>query len=1473
MRGSDMGLVGMPEIAYSDERKFNLADSMLGPLDAAATLATGMLAWPMGIAAGIGTGMSEQQRIPDISPGASQGFGLTPGTLNRDKAKMVADEALRTQNRIMEKYTWPPHTDVGAAISGAVGHAIESAVGGARKLANVDEGLYGNLPSITRVDPRAGYLAGIASELMLFKGIHQLGKGAKARVKEFKDMIQQDKWERAQRVLEDIAANDLDQFRRLNKKTAKTTSEMQEGPDGPYARIKQEQRLINQLDAIRQAEDAFAAYQARPDAVGSHVRTQTERAPVPRTPGQMGAGIDPNAPAPFPQLSAGDLLSQDKYRHLMGYPNINPVIPPSQHSRPLRQQDLPNASRSVTDITPIDQEGLPTKEYQAPKPAIREDKPLPERKPEKADSRAHMERLAALRKSVPTMVDSAPKRVQELKGVPEVAVEPEPKKVQSVKDGVREVVRKEFGDDVANMFDEDVRILMKDAGDSEPAAIRTTLEMYRDLDANSMLKIPDDFVVDMKRKYPQLRVVKSSEPKPQVDRTPDKIRDTVVEPSVERGEKLILDKLPEIKKWLEDPEGSGVDIQGIKDYLNKAAGKYDINNPVHNERIITPVDELMTVINQKQKPKPEFDFFGESETKLVEDYLKPDYPLPDYPEVPDPVLQFTTKQAKGTPKPSLSPEEVKAFLQKEDINWRQKKQQQRLKELDKTKDPDAELAQLIKEQQDDMMYEASRNKPIDVSDVDLYGGGEMVKDLVTLFDDNRGSVSIGRVSAERMAALERLAKKLMKEGKNLSEYFRGLGLSEEAIAHLTKMSDQAVKKGEELKKVHAPWNGKPENVIKRPATSDKTGITEREAKAWMGVKEIPATFAHKLRESFRNPIRTFRMLGKDMKTEVYDKYREAESRIATRLKDFRETRLYPLEKRFNTKERRRMGAYWMSLQEGSKNKLRGKEILEAMGIKEIPKLTEKEMIGVQELQAEFAKFLDEVNSMRRSIGKRDIHGIDNYLSFMRSYNMMEKFGLESNPIHTPRNKIFSNYAMVSEKPVSFSKARAKTGNYSIELDPFLIMDRYSESAIRHIELSPLIAKVHKMRRGFKDSNGEFFRLKEVAPKADEFIRQWTNHIGDMTEPHTPQWLRRSVSTLSNNISMALLTYNLRSAGIQISALRNTFAEVGLQSTLKGLYSNLTPKSRNHAMFKSKHLNAREMDVSMAQLARRLRAGGDVKKLIGSLGMEPLKWLDKETARSTWLAAEDYGRRVLKLKDKELISYADDVTIKTQASGLKGDVAPIQRTALGKFVTLLQTFTINDWGFLINDVVGAKNLTTSAKAAKVMRYIIGTALISAFYEDVLGVMSPFPTPIRALREGLENDDSFLATLADVGKEPLEMVPGLGGMRFGSTPLGAGVQTVSDLTEGVQNIKDIIDDPSGFKARKTYKAVGMMGGVPGTAQASKSINRIMRGGEVQGLLPQQLPEELAEAFSVLMGQYDKNLSKKKEGRSRRSKRRKR
>ena len=52
-----------------------------------------------------------------------------------------------------------------------------------------------------------------------------------------------------------------------------------------------------------------------------------------------------------------------------------------------------------------------------------------------------------------------------------------------------------------------------------------------------------------------------------------------------------------------------------------------------------------------------------------------------------------------------------------------------------------------------------------------------------------------------------------------------------------------------------------------------------------------------------------------------------------------------------------------------------------------------------------------------------------------------------------------------------------------------------------------------------------------------------------------------------------------------------------------------------------------------------------------------------------------------------------------------------------------------------------------------------------------------------------------------------------------------------------------------------------GVPGTSQVGKSIRTSNRKGKVQGLLPQQLPEDAGELYRVLMGQYEEPAKKRK------------
>jgi hypothetical protein len=76
----------------------------------------------------------------------------------------------------------------------------------------------------------------------------------------------------------------------------------------------------------------------------------------------------------------------------------------------------------------------------------------------------------------------------------------------SIIGGIRNIISKELGSDLAKDFDEDVKVFV-DSGKSEVEAARITLEMYRDLNKNGILDLPDDALIEVERKVPGLRLV------------------------------------------------------------------------------------------------------------------------------------------------------------------------------------------------------------------------------------------------------------------------------------------------------------------------------------------------------------------------------------------------------------------------------------------------------------------------------------------------------------------------------------------------------------------------------------------------------------------------------------------------------------------------------------------------------------------------------------------------------------------------------------------------------------------------------------------------------------------------------------------------------------------------------------------------------------------------------------------------------
>ena len=379
----------------------------------------------------------------------------------------------------------------------------------------------------------------------------------------------------------------------------------------------------------------------------------------------------------------------------------------------------------------------------------------------------------------------------------------------------------------------------------------------------------------------------------------------------------------------------------------------------------------------------------------------------------------------------------------------------------------------------------------------------------------------------------------------------------------------------------------------------------------------------------------------------------------------------------------------------------------------------------------------------------------------------------------------------------------------LNLNPFTVLDTYSHIAGRYIEMGPRLAKLNELML-------ERYKMKENAPHAYNFIRHWLDFQAgkipawDIAHPKT----RNAMRVLNNNMVYSLLAFNTRSALIQPAAIANSFTMIGSYYTGVGLSHMMSPTKWKNAGKLSNVLNTRSPEVAIYEA---MMASGKfpsmVQKKVGKVGLLPLTILDSVTARVTWLGAFANGKKMFK-NEKQAINYADDIVTKTQASAAKSDIAPIQRTQLGKTITCLQTFVINHWGFLTKDVLGIKNadIKNPARVKYVIRFLLATTAVNAFYEDGLGINSPNPTPIRAYRETMEETgESQKAFVAGV-KEIAEYVPIWGGrLRYGSEIGGAVMGETLKLVEK--------GDPA---------ALTKLMGLPGAAQFFKSVRAYERGG---------------------------------------------
>lgn len=538
-------------------------------------------------------------------------------------------------------------------------------------------------------------------------------------------------------------------------------------------------------------------------------------------------------------------------------------------------------------------------------------------------------------------------------------------------------------------------------------------------------------------------------------------------------------------------------------------------------------------------------------------------------------------------------------------------------------------------------------------------------------------------------------------------------------------------------------------------------------------------------------------------------------------------------------------------------------------------LSSKQQLTRTFMQSKYKEYYERVNAARRYAGLNEFPPVEDYYTFMRNAELLAREGIDvtsvrykdtaenigESRIGLPEGVDAQKYAKFMNEALSdlgksdFAtriKTRARMTGFEfardrkfgalepIELDALHVFQHYASKAIPNIMISPVVTKARNLSNKMTatDATGKKIEvhLAETNPQLYTWLQEFTDTISGKPEPSSILWVHPETASkirrLSRNIGIAMMVGNVGTLLKQPGAFMLAGSELGVRWLAQGMAANLDPKWRKFAMDESAHLLSRTYDVALDApsygFTKKVSATQD---WIADKGMKPIQLLDREVAQATWLAAYMKARakgqaefkgvganpETLagkgKMSHDEAVRYADETTIRTQGSAAKQDISRIQRNALGRSLSLFQTFGINQYGYLVRDVLGLRNpdMSKAQVATKAIRFIAWAGMINTFYEVFLGMDAPFAAPVTAAYDALTDTKGKKSVAHGVGMEIASMLPYMGSVKFGKSPFGANFQLIEDIahtvagTPGGKGAYDIMAKLGGFPAYKIIQYI--------------------------------------------------------------------
>ena len=768
----------------------------------------------------------------------------------------------------------------------------------------------------------------------------------------------------------------------------------------------------------------------------------------------------------------------------------------------------------------------------------------------------------------------------------------------------------------------------------------------------------------------------------------------------------------------------------------------------------------------------------------------------------------------------------------------------------------------------------SRDGGLGEDSIDYGDSGGRGRDLWDIMNNERGSVDVTPLYGA-VETIENVVKMAKKVGKTVDEYLDSMGVDQASIdlfkaslANLGQMKQELRDKDSLGMKILDPLGPIVHQTIKK----DKNGkvvwtrppVTKELAEGVVGMdrrsnwgtdvartdpKTGRVTVEHTTNildrfmtatetkvNAFRGPIRDLYRTWRDAKANA--KVEKAEVKMWL---DGLKAQIAP--------ERRR--DFSIACYADMKSV---REAYEKMGITDIPTLTPAEALVKEQLLDYTRKFRERSNLIRTRTGQKaipkllDMNGQENYLPLFRDLNVLRELGLGEGMINSTNAKL----GQLSKTFNGMFNPHSKKRNVSdipIELDPFKAIEKYSGYGLDEIHVSPVAALAKELayvKLPHPSGKGKV-TLREWNPALSLMLSKWSDSIvgKDSTATamaNTNPLIHKGLESLSKNLVLATIGGSLRTIFVQPSSYVIAVPTLlDTRSTLYGLGRLVADRAFGReatlAKKKSSVLAIREFDLAYSEWTDYVQRGlaTGLKDWVGDKSMAPMKWVDGVVAEASWNAGYHYGKERLKLSGDDLVHFADDVVEKTQGMGIKGGVSDIQTGKVTKWLTLLQTFGIADFNFIIRDVLGIKNADVGNKQAlmRASKYIVATVLAGQLYK-MMGYENVVPDPIGEYLK-VKKEGGNVHAVASAAGELLEKVPMIGGSaKYGSSLGGVVGEWASLVPEAAMKFSESLDwdKLTPREKRKNIqliaKAIGYTYGVPMTNQIMKSINAAYNGG---------------------------------------------